>query len=167
MPVIRVWFYDPAGDKEGVINHLVARMDGPFCHCEVQFPDDHACTIYMGTQVVLKRRTFDPRAYTGVHLSCNQLQLEQARTFAQGQYDAGVCFSTVDMSLSLLPQILPQTSSGTFCSKLCADILVAGGILDAGTRTHKLSPSALHRLISTPKRQTHFASSPVVAIDFR
>ena len=35
MKSLRVWFYDPALDSEGIINKLVASIDRPFCHDEL------------------------------------------------------------------------------------------------------------------------------------
>ena len=52
---LRVWFYDPSNDTEGIVNKIVAFADPPFCHCELQFPDETACSIYMGTSASSKR----------------------------------------------------------------------------------------------------------------
>ena len=169
MPFIKVWFYNPVNDTEGWFNHVVARLDGPFCHCEVQFPDRKACTIYMGTKVVFKERLFDPEVYTGVTLTCSQAQLTKAYKFAQEQFDTKVCFDTLAMSVAVLPSIMSYRSSGTFCSKLCAEILVAGDILEPGVNTRKLSPSALHRMLQ-PASNTPIpkaSSGTVTAIDFK
>ena len=52
---LRVWFYDPRDDPHCVVNKLVASLDGPFCHCEVQFPDVMAFSVYMGVQANLNK----------------------------------------------------------------------------------------------------------------
>ena len=147
MPYLKLWFYDPTGDRDGYLNHFVARLDGPYCHCELQFPDNNACTIYMGTNVVLKKRSFSPEAYTCVNVSCTPQQLAKARRFAEREFQNGTSFSTMAMSMALIP-LLSMSGNGTFCSKLCADILVAGEILEGGISTHKMSPSALFRITS-------------------
>ena len=161
MPVIRLWFYDPEGDREGWFNHMVAKLDGPFCHCELQFPNQEACTIYMGTNVVLKKRAFDPNAYTGVTINCNVTQLEQAYQFAVSQHKACTCFDTLAMSMALMPRVFPYTGSG-------ADILLAANVITA-CPTHKLSPSALYRLCA-PTVKVGNALGPTVstkALDFK
>jgi len=163
MPFLKLWFYDPKGDKEGYLNHFVAKLDGPFCHCEVQFPDTAACTIYMGTKVVLKKRTFDPQVYTCVNVACSSTQLQKAREFAEREFRAGVGFSTLAMSVALLP-LLSFPHNGTFCSKLCADVLKAGDMVEAELCTHKISPSALFRTVSavSSAKQTPVKSTGVV-----
>lgn len=167
MPFIRLWFYDPTDDQEGMLNHVVAKIDGPFCHCELQFPDQNACAIYMGSNVLMKARTFDQSMYTCVPVSCNTTQMQAARKFADQQVANGTSFSTMAMSLALLPTF-SYNGNGTFCSKLCADILIAAGLLDPDTPTHRLSPSALYRLFvpktTTPHRPV---SSVVPAIGFK
>ena len=168
MPYLRLWFYDPGGDTEGYLNHFVAKLDGPYCHCEVQFPDEVACTIYMGTSVVLKKRSFNPSAYTCVNVSCTMEQMRLARGFAEREFKAGTEFSTMAMSMALIP-LLSISGKGTFCSKLCADILVAGQILEPGVSTHKMSPSALFRITSKspPKNSPAKATGPVAPIGFK
>ena len=59
MPYIKVWFYDPTNDEEGTLNHIVAKLDGPFCHCEVQLSDTSACTVYMNSPIIFKKRLFE------------------------------------------------------------------------------------------------------------
>lgn len=168
MPFIRLWFYNPEKDKEGLLNHVVARLDGPFCHCELQFPDQSSCTIYMGTCVVLKKRTFDTDVYTSVYVTCTHDQLHKARTFAETEYRNGTKFSTMAMSMALMPKIWPYSGQGTFCSKLCADVLQAAGLLESGLATHKVSPSALYRMFaSVSSGRPTMASGVVQAIDFK
>lgn len=168
MPVIRLWFYDPVGDKEGWLNHMVAKLDGPFCHCELQFPNQEACTIYMGTNVVLKKRSFDSSAYTGVTINCSVTELEKAHQFARSQHTACTRFDTLAMSMALMPRVFPHTGSGTFCSKLCADILLAANLITA-CPTHKLSPSALYRLCATTVKVGNALSltATTKALDFK
>ena len=80
MPELRVWFYDPSYDSEGVFNRLVASLDGPFCHVELQFADACACSIYMGSEVTMKIRTdeqpgpvqHDPDVVVCDVVSCHQ-----------------------------------------------------------------------------------------------
>jgi len=70
MNKIRIWFYNPQQDTSGFVNKLVSRLDPPFCHCEMQFSDNNACSIYMGSNVVFKERAFPSSNYTAVDLDC-------------------------------------------------------------------------------------------------
>ena len=161
MPYLKVWFYDPSGDDEGVLNHLVARLDGPYCHCEVQFTDQKACTVYMNSPIIFKQRAFDREMYTCVMLACTAAQEIKDKDFIDRQMQQNVTFSTLAMSLAMMPTVVPYMGKGTFCSKLCADILIEGGLLEAGVKTDKLSPSALHRLISTTSPRLPVSSRPL------
>jgi len=76
---LRLWFYDPVSDSEGFINKLVTRLDQPFCHVEAQFEDNLACSIYMGSAVVLRKRTFDSANYSCVRMPCSRAQHQAAR----------------------------------------------------------------------------------------
>ena len=70
MPKLKAWFYNPQEDTSGFVNKLVSRLDPPFCHCELQFGDNQACSIYMGSNVVFKERAFQSSNYTAVELEC-------------------------------------------------------------------------------------------------
>ena len=75
---LKVWFYDPSDDTEGIVNKIVALADPPFCHCELQFPDDTACSIYMGTCVIMKKRSFDAGHYHCIELDASRDKIEEA-----------------------------------------------------------------------------------------
>jgi hypothetical protein len=70
MHTLLVHFYNPALDKEGVLNKIVAFADPSYCHCELQFADGQSCAVYMGGQVHLKTRVFDPSSYDTVRVTC-------------------------------------------------------------------------------------------------
>ena len=71
----KAWFYNPQEDTSGFVNKLVSRLDPPFCHCELQFGDNHACSIYMGSNVVFKERAFQSSNYTAVDLECASVRI--------------------------------------------------------------------------------------------
>ncbi len=158
---LKVWFYNPAHESESYFNKLVAYCDGPFCHCEVQFPDNMAFTVYMGTSVMRKQRTFDTSKYTSVSIQCSHVQLSQARACAEQEFNDNKAFSMIMMGLALT-KVPFSSPNGTFCSKLCADILIAGNLLPTQSTQH-ISPSALHRILS--EKYVQGAKTPV--IDFK
>jgi hypothetical protein len=143
---LKLWFYDPKQDTSGYINKLVSSLDGPFCHCEIQFSDGHAFSVYMGTNVVEKKRTFDLNRYTCIQIPCSQAQLMRARECANRNLQEEKKFSALMMSMALTPFHV-HVSSGTFCSMLCADILVAANVLPSNIKTCSITPSCLHRML--------------------
>lgn len=165
-----MWFYNPQADGSGIVNKLVSRLDPPYCHCELQFQDGAACSIYMGSKVAFKKRTFCTSNYDPIVIECDKIAYENMRRTAQSIADREVEFSTIRMTASLvwLPTALP--SDMTFCSELCADVLLSGGLLEPGIDTAKVTPSGLHRLVTAKVATAPEASSrPTrsVAIGFK
>jgi len=174
MKTLRVWFYDPASDSEGLINKLVASIDWPFCHVELQFADDRACSIYMGSAVALRTRTFDSPNYQCLRLACSDHQHTLAAGHAKHLHGKGLLFSSLQMTSCLLWASAMPSNKHTFCSKLVTEILQQAGLVGAGVDAHSTSPNGLHRLLRT---QALAAVAPValppppsqrtVALDFR
>ena len=102
MPGIRLWFYDPSSDNEGFINKLVVSMDMPFCHVEAQFEDDSACSVYMGSQVVHRKQTFESSNYACVCVPCTLAKHQVALWHAQELCRSGLAFSSVQMYASII-----------------------------------------------------------------
>jgi len=171
MVKLRVWFYDPTKDSDGLFNKLVSKLDGPFCHCELQFPDDASCSIYMGTNVTLKKRTFDPTNYTCVAVLCSKKEQEAAQLVAAQHQQRGTPFSAFAMSYSMLWMPMPLASDTTFCSKLVADLLKTANVLPQSFVSEKITPSALHRILTAPSsaapRLLHAGAARSTPIGFR
>jgi len=148
MVKLRVWFYDPTKDSDGLFNKLVSRIDGPFCHCELQFPDDASCSIYMGTSVTLRKRSFDPTNYTCVAVMCSKKDQEAAQLQAAQHHQSGTQFSAFAMSYSMMWMPIALSTDTTFCSKLVADLLKTAKVLPQSFASEKATPSALHRALT-------------------
>lgn len=162
METLSVWFYDPAGDKEGLVNRVVAYTDPPYCHCELQFPDSSACSIYMGSSVVMKQRTFDEEHYTAVRLSVPAHKCEKAKLLCQHKVSRNVRFSSWQMLSCVSAWRTPDDPNYTFCSKLIAGVLVDAGILPSATNCN-VTPSALYRLLSNVVQKSR---QPCEALEF-
>ena len=76
---LRVHFYDPSDDEEGIVNHIVSRLDPPFCHCELQLPDDMACSIYMNSKIHFRKRQFRNKNYVCLRIQCTKWNVDLAR----------------------------------------------------------------------------------------
>lgn len=165
MPIVKVWFYNPAEDSSGWINKLVSKMDPPYCHCEVQFSDGFSSCIYMGTPVQLRQRTFDPQSYDCVSMTCSQKQHDLMYAEAKRQTNANIQFSTLRMTGSMMWIPTSPPANTTFCSMLCADILKAASLVSPAVQTELITPSGLHRYIqNTPVPLT---TGCTAALDFK
>lgn len=135
------WFYSPAKDKVtglNVINKIVAGLDPPFCHVELQFPNGEACSIVMHGLVTLRARPFDPDFYTGVVVRADASAVTAAHELARGHVQAKTSFGVV--------------GKRTFCSKLVFDLLCDSGMLDAERNMSRMiTPSALYRILQQRK----------------
>ena len=157
-----MWFYDPQRDNEGVFNKMVSYVDGPFCHCELQFHDDTAFTVYMGQNISMRQRKFDPEFYTEVCLKPPLYKVTQARQRATSEYESKKMFSFFNMSSCVFGR--PLTTNGTFCSKLIVTILKNADILNSNIDENTTSPSALYRILNSTVVEENTCSIP---IDFK
>lgn len=160
-PTLRVQFYNPENDDQGMINKVVAWYDPPYCHVELHLPkkmpdDPHnvwseqAISIHMNSKIHCQRRTFKNAAYETVHLHCTLQQLQLLKNEISCILQQDIKFSTAAMlgsyyGLNLCPE------NHTFCSKLVGDLLQSVGLLPANVDCNILSPSQLYRLLlNTP-----------------
>lgn len=178
--ILKVMFFNPALDERRVwMNDTVARLDGPFCHCELQFSDGMACTIYMRQQAVLKQRSGSfGSCYTCVSLPVSKQVEQVARKHAELVVNRGDKFSMLGMVTALTPLHAPGWM-GTFCSRLCCEILQEAGVIEWAIDGRGVSPSKLHQLLTASKEMgAHLYAAPshrakgsdlesAVAIDFK
>lgn len=177
--LLKAMFFDPSLDTRRVwVNDTVARYDGPFCHCELQFSDGKACTIYMKQKAVLKQRsgTFGP-CYTCVSIPLKKEAELAARKHAEAIVERGESFSMLGMLTALTPIHAPSWV-GTFCSRLCCEVLQEAGVIPWSIDARGVSPSKLHSLLTASKDLgAHLYAAPShrpasvdvesVAIDFK
>ena len=157
MTGVRIWFYDPRNDVDGILNKLIAYADPPFCHCEVQFEDDMACSIYMGTNVVFKQRQFDRADYTSIYLTTTHDNAQKAYTLCRDAAQHKTPFSSLQMLSCISPWHWTPNSKATYCSKLVAGILIDSGIVPQNMNRAP-TPSQLHRnlkSLTTPESHVH------------
>ena len=153
-----VWFYSPAKDRVtglNVVNKIVAGLDPPFCHVELQFPSGEACSIVMQGAVSLRARTFDREFYTGVLVRADHAAVGAALKLARAHVAAGTRFGVL--------------GGRTFCSKLVLDLLCESGMLgtealggDRLAPSLLVTPSSLFRMLQ--RRQC--VAQPLSAISF-
>ena len=168
--ILRVWFYDPADDRHGIVNKAVSALNGRFCHCEVQVKSGVACSIYMGGSVQARQRTFESPAYSCLEVPCSQPAHSAVERVIAQACAAPQAFSMVGMlGAHCKRDWCPEGS--TFCSTLCVELLKAGGVLDASVNGSTVSPNDLHEMLAA-RFQPRVSAAPeqggkVAAIGFR
>ena len=167
MPCVKVHFYNPKKDTEGVWNKIVSYLDPPYCHCEIEFLQGLACAVYINGVVHMKRRQFDDRFYDCVSIACTTAAYDKALEYCRLRSDEKQRFS---LSMMLATKFAPigylrYSSTGTFCSKLCAEALQEAGALSCDVSARRITPSRLHALLTQPADAEHHAG-PIAPLDF-
>ena len=155
MPFMHAYFYAP-GEGDHVLNHVVTRWDPPYAHCDVQFEDGMASSLFQGENLYWRRRSFRKPGYTRITVSVNQAEYDRAYKMCRDRFSQGFAFDAIGMYTLPLSSFLGlrglERNSYTFCSKHCTEVLQAAGVravsgLDACTTT----PSGLHRALQTSR----------------
>jgi hypothetical protein len=166
MPCIKVHFYNPKKDTEGVWNKIVSYLDPPYCHCEIEFLQGLACAVYINGTVHMKTRNFDPRFYDCVSVPCTTAAYDRALEYCMLRSSEQQHFS-LSMSLATKIALFGYSSTGTFCSKLCAEALQQADVLSTDVNARRITPSGLHALLAQPRDSDAVHHSGVIApLDF-
>ena len=166
MPCIKVHFYNPKKDTEGVWNKIVSYLDPPYCHCEIEFLQGLACAVYINGPVHMKTRHFDPHFYDCVSMPCTSAAYDRALEYCMRRSSEQQHFS-LSMSLATKIALLGYSSTGTFCSKLCAEALQQADLLSSDVSARRITPSGLHALLTQPGDCDALHHSGVIApLDF-
>jgi hypothetical protein len=164
MPCLKVHFYNPKKDTEGVWNKIVSYLDPPYCHCEIEFLQGLACAVYINGTVHMKRRQFDSNYYDCISLPCTTADYDRALAYCTQRSEELQPFS-LSMSLGTMFAPLRYASSGTFCSKLCAEALQEASVLGPDVSARRVTPSGLYHLL-THAVQPEPHAGPIAPLDF-
>lgn len=147
MPLIHAYFYQPS-ESDHRLNHLVTRWDPPYAHCDIQFEDGMASSVFAGEKVYWRKRGFRKPGYSRITLSVNQAEYDRA--YRQCKERAGLEFDAVGMYLMPVAALMRwDRPTHTFCSKHCTEVLQTAGIRAvAALAPHTTTPSALRRALS-------------------
>ncbi len=128
MPLIHAYFYAPS-DDDHYINHLVTTWDPPYSHCDVQFQDGMASSVFRGECVYWKKRGFKKPGYSRVTLSVGAEEYDRAYALCRDRHLSGVAFDALGMyTLPLASLFGVDRKTHTFCSKHCIEVLQAAGV---------------------------------------
>lgn len=134
--ILTVAFLFPDSRYNPLLNTLVARISKhKTCHVELVFEDDMAFSIFAGSNLFFKQRTFNNPDYVLIPLSIPNAEYATLYNFCQSVVTHDICFTDVGMVFSYLqPKHCPFINTApsmqlgqTFCSKIVAEALQFAG----------------------------------------
>ncbi len=148
MPLIHAFFYIP-NETDHVLNRIVTAYDPPFSHCDVQFEDSMASSVFSGERVYWRKRGFKKPGYSRITISADHHAYAKAYSLCADRSKAGCDFDAVGMYTLPLPDFLKtHRDNHTFCSKHCTEVLQLAGVRSvAGLDSKTVTPSMLHRAL--------------------
>ena len=149
MPLIHVYFFAPPDDDPHMINHVVKKFDAPFSHCDVQFEDKFASSIYQNENVYWRVRHFRKPGYSRITIAVGQYEYGKAYALCKSRAEKKMGFDALGMySLPLPSALLFDRENRTFCSKHICEVLQEAGVRSmAGLIAREQTPSSLHRAL--------------------
>lgn len=165
MHSLKLHFYNPKKDTEGVWNKIVSYLDPPYCHCELEFQQGLSCAVYLNGPVHMKTRTFDKNFYDCVTIPCSPQAYNRALDYCTAKTAEAEMFSTrMMLSTKILP--LRFMASGTFCSKMCVEALQSAGLVSDEVNARLVTPSGLYSLLHDATSDHSEHSGVIQALDF-
>lgn len=148
MPLIHAYFYSPS-EHDHFLNHLVTSFDPPYSHCDIQFQDGMASSVFRGESVYWRKRRFSKPGYERVTLSVNQSDYDRAYKLCQDRAASALAFDAWGMFTLPLSSLLGvERRDHTFCSKHCTEVLQTAGVKSvAGVDPRATTPSGLRRAL--------------------
>lgn len=161
--IITLAFLFPSGEDNTGLNKLVARLSKyGTCHVELVFEDDMSFSVFAGTNVFFKQRTFSNPDYTLVSLSVSHLEYSSLYSFCQSAVAHELHFSDLGMVMCYVQprqcpvfNTAPSLEAGhTFCSKIVTEALQ---FAETPEVDHLIpcttSPSCLYEAVKVSSRQ--------------
>jgi hypothetical protein len=152
MRAIHVLFYSPQPDDHW-LNHLVTYFSPPYSHCDLQFEDGTATSIYQHEAVYLEPKSFSRLNYHRVSLSVTDAEYGRIQQFCQHAHREGVGFDYAGMVMAYLPYSPRQPADKTFCSRFIVEALQQSGRPEfAHAHPPSVTPSSLHELLANTNK---------------
>jgi hypothetical protein len=148
MPQINVFFYAPT-PSDHVLNHVVTQYHPPFSHCDVQFEDGMASSIYQYETVYWRKRGFKKPGYSKLSIQVQAADYNRAYSMCQERSAKQFEFDAIGMyTLPLMSSLQYERDGYTFCSKHCTEVLQTANVKAvAGLLAKSVTPSALQQAI--------------------
>jgi hypothetical protein len=161
MPFIHIYFYTPR-PTDHFLNHVVTRYDPPFSHCDVQFEDGMASSVFQSETVYWRKRGFKKPGYTKLSVPVTHTDYTRAYMLCQQRAANGFEFDAIGMyTLPLHSSLHYERDGFTFCSKHCTEVLQAANVQTvAGLVAKSMTPSGLQKVLQiTPAHQQQSSST--------
>ena len=158
MRAVHILFYRPQSDDHW-INRLVSFFSPPFSHCDIQFEDGVASSIYNNESVYMQAKRFSRLNYERISLTLSDEEYEMVHTFCTQAHADKIGFDFPGMLMSYLPLGSIQRNRRTYCSWYVTEALQASQrddftIMQAGG----MSPSGLYKTLKEQHRSFVFVA---------
>ena len=149
MRAVHVLFYQPQSDDYW-LNHVVTMFSPPYSHCDVQFEDGVASSIYQTETVYMHAKQFSRLNYKRVSLTFTDAEYARIRKFCSTAHETKVGFDLPGMLCAYLPWGSRKPTDRTFCSRYICEALQHSGRPEFGPlESSVVTPSSLHSLLVT------------------
>lgn len=145
MRAVHVLFYRPQVDDHW-LNHLVTFVSPPYSHCDIQFDDGVASSIYQNESVYMQSKSFSRLNYFRLSLTMTDEEYARVYAFCKRAHEAKVGFDLPGMMFSyMMPMYTYRPANKTFCSRYVWEALQASGRREyQNINPARMSPSRLH-----------------------
>lgn len=122
MRAVHVLFYKPQAD-DFWLNHVVVAFSPPYSHCDIQFDDGIASSVYQNEAVYMEAKKFSRLNYERVSLTFTDDEYARIFKFCETSYRTRVGFDLTGMLCAYLPWRSRMPTDKTFCSRYICEAL--------------------------------------------
>jgi len=160
MRAVHVLFYEPQSDDYW-LNHVVTMFSPPYSHCDIQFEDGVASSIYQNETVYMYPKQFSRLNYKRVSLTFTDSEYERILQFCRAAHGSKIGFDLPGMLCAYLPWGSRRPQDRTFCSRYVCEALQCSARTEFGhLEPSRVTPSTLHALlVGTNKSFLHVSES--------
>ena len=152
MRAVHVLFYQPQPDDHW-INHVVTTFSPPYSHCDIQFDDGVASSIYQNETVYMHAKSFSRNNYKRVSLTFTDDEYARIRKFCNDSHSSRVGFDLRGMIFAYLPWGSTKPPDKTFCSRYIAEALRQSARPEFKTLEPSCAtPSGLHFILTSSNK---------------
>ncbi len=152
MRAVHVLFYQPQSDDHW-INHVVSAFSPPFSHCDIQFDDGVASSIYQNETVYMQKKSFSRNNYKRISLTFTDDEYGRIRKFCNDCHANRVGFDLTGMICAYLPWGSRKPTEKTFCSRYIAEALRKSERPEYKTiEPSCATPSGLHGMLASSNK---------------
>ena len=148
MRAVHVLFYRPQLDDHW-LNHLVTTFNPPFSHCDIQFDDEVASSIYQNETVYMCKKSFSRLNYERISFIVSELEFNAIYDFCERSCKDMVRFDPMGMVGTFIPFYYLRPAQRTFCSRYVCEALQASGRAEfEHLSPARTTPSHLYSVLS-------------------